>query len=96
MRRSFFRSVIVFALVVVPLLVFSSGPASGQVREPRIEGVSYAEIAEWQSNYGGGPFLRRGYGPGYFMPPPLIMDYCPEDEPPVAKKQKRKNRESSK
>jgi len=96
MRKSSYRSVIMFSSIVVPLLVFSSGLVSAQVREPRIEGVSYAEIAEWQSNYGGGPFMRRGFGPGYCGPPPLIMDYCPEDEPPVAKKQKRKNRESSK
>lgn len=96
MRNPLFRGMFLIAGLTVSLVAFSSETALGQRQEPRIEGVSYTEIAEWQSNYGGGPFLRRGYGPGCFMPPPHIVEYCPEDEPPVARKPKRKTKDSSK
>jgi len=96
MRNPIITGMFLFAGLIVSLVILSSESALSQRQEPRIEGVSYAEIAEWQSNYGGGPFFRRGYGPGCFMPPPQIVEYCAEDEPPVARKPKRKSKDSSK
>jgi hypothetical protein len=96
MLNSFFKGVFLFATVFIPIVFLATGSASGQIQEPRLEGVSYSQMAEWQFNYGGGPFFRGGYGPGYCEPPPNIVDNCPVDEPPVGKKQKRKSRESTK
>ncbi|MGB9615993.1 MAG: hypothetical protein ACPL7J_01610 [Desulfomonilaceae bacterium] len=77
--------------------LFTADQASGQmVREPRIEGVSYSEIAQWQQTYGRGPFFRGGYGPGFCETPPVI-EYCEIDEPPaLAPKPKNKKRSTSK
>lgn len=51
------------ALVLGPLEFGNASGVWAQSRqEPRIEGVSFSEIAQWQSRYGGGPF----YGPAGF------------------------------
>lgn len=51
--------------------------ASAQVpHEPRIEGVSYSEIASWQANYGGG-FYRYAPSPGAAcVLPEVIQQPC--------------------
>ncbi len=69
--------------------------ASGQLaQEPRIEGVSYSEIAQWQQTYGRGPFLRGGYGPGFCQLPPVV-EYCETDDAPVVVKPQGKKRSQS-
>ena len=58
--------------------------ASAQTRhEPRLEGISYSELADWQRWYGGGPGVY-GYAPGhvpffynYPVEPPMFMEPCP-------------------
>lgn len=70
------------------------GPAQ-MMREPSIEGVSYAEIAQWQSIYGRGPFLRGAYGPGYCVQPQYEVEYCETDESPAPRKTKKHQIRSS-
>jgi hypothetical protein len=47
--------IFLFTILFCPFV----GPAAGQARhEPRLEGVSFSEIAEWQTRYGGGAYGR--------------------------------------
>jgi hypothetical protein len=61
-------------LVAVPILALLSTLASDAVHaqtflnKPAIEGVSYAELAEWQVMYGGRSSLFGYGGPGYGSP----------------------------
>jgi len=97
MRNSFEICVVLCVIVCTAIMLWNTDQASSQmIREPSIEGVSYSEIAQWQSVYGGGPFLRRGYLPAYCAQPVYEPEYCETDEPPVRKTQKHKTRSSTK
>lgn len=48
-------------------------------QEPRIEGVGYSELAQWQATYGGGAFYGQVGPPGYgaHCPQPFPVLYAP-------------------
>lgn len=63
-----------------PLGTWDATGAWAQSRhEPRIEGVSYSEMAQWHSWYGGGPFYGQTGVTGYGVDcdPPLPVLYEP-------------------
>jgi hypothetical protein len=70
------------AVVLGPLGIGDATQARAQSRhEPRIEGVSSSEMAQWQSWYGGGPFYGPaglpGYGGDCVEPYPVLYDPVP-------------------
>jgi hypothetical protein len=75
---------------------FIPGSAHGQSsQEPRLEGVSYHEMAEWQSRYGGG-FWGIGFpGPGCCGYGSVVPVAPPEMQAP-SKGKKRTVRKSGK
>jgi len=88
---------VVFVAVPIWALVsaFASAPVFAQSRqEPRLEGVGYSELAEWQGRYGGGIPFGVPCGPGYGYPV-YMPDYCIQ-EPAVTYKKKRAVRKGRK
>lgn len=68
MLKSFVRVLFFAAIAIVPFSLCAPGPDSAKSEfGPGIEGVSYAEMSQWQSRYGSG-----GFG-GCDVPPP---PYC--------------------
>lgn len=77
MWRSFKNiGLLVLALMAARGIVGINCTSAQMIKEPTLEGVSYAEIAEWQGRYGGGPvpgYLHPGMPSqayGCFPPPP--------------------------
>ncbi len=83
MRTSFCG--LLFGLwIFLSTIIFSPfvEPATGQARhEPRLEGVSFSEIAEWQNRYGGGFYGR-----------PAPECFAPLEIQPVCQPKKMKKR----
>ena len=72
MRKFFFRMLFGSCVFICGgfFSTFTEDASAWDPREPRIEGVSYSEIASWQGNYGGG-FYR-------YAPPPGAACVLPE------------------
>lgn len=72
--------------------------AQGLRGEPRIEGVTYSEMADWQRWYGGGPGLyahapgQVPYWYGQPGPPPVFMQPCPPKKAKRGKALKKSDR----
>jgi hypothetical protein len=71
MKRPFWVLVFLFFLLVPLIIACPRAWAvySWDKRQTRLEGVSYSEMCEWQSRYGGGGYYGYGMG-GYYGPRP--------------------------
>lgn len=82
-------------LASAAILMFTQVPvyAQGQTwPEPMLEGVTYSDMAQWSSTYGGGAFYGGACPP---MPQAGICYPGPQDymgPPPFAKKKARRRR----
>jgi hypothetical protein len=70
---------LLLAMLLGPLQAWDATGVWAQSRhEPRIEGVSFSEMAQWQSWYGGGPFYGPEGPPGYgfdcVQPVPVLAE----------------------
>ena len=84
---------LLLAVLLGPLDAWDANGAWAQSRhEPRIEGVSYSEMARWQSWYGGrssyGPPGSQGCGADFVQTEPIYWEPVPLDVKKVRKKKK--------
>lgn len=94
-RSSIRIYLVVLALIAAAGASFAVDSAYAQLtREPRIEGVSYSEMAEWQGRYGGGPmpgYLHPGISPQvYGCSPPPPCGWAPPARNPKKKVRSRR------
>jgi hypothetical protein len=89
-------ALLLLAMLLGPFGAWDANEVWAQSRqEPSIEGVSYSQMAQWQSLYGGGPFYlppgHPSYGVGCVQPFPVLDEPVSCDVKKVRKgKQRRK------
>jgi hypothetical protein len=78
MFRSLLKRLVRLSVLLAAILLGGGNVALAQSPPvSTLDGVSYSEMAEWQSRYGGGPFYHGACGPAYGGPVYMEQFYAP-------------------